>query len=120
MKVGKQHTIYGDALFEHKPTLRFLVWHYFYNKFINLERHKQAIYREKTYFLDKSITLEGIKVTYLAVIVDAKVAEVIKMRSETANLLKAISPQFVEFDPKTIDVKIGMEYNGEFIDEQKD
>lgn len=116
MRTSKQHAVYGDALFDHKPTLRFLIWHYFYNKFVDLERHKQVIYRDKAYFLDKTITMEGIEVKYLAVIVDSKVAEILKMRSATADVVKSASDNFVEFDPETTVVKIGMTYNGEFQD----
>lgn len=116
MKLSKQHVVYGDALFDHKPTLRFLIWHYFYNKFVNLERHKQVIYRDKTYFLDKTITMEGIEVKYLAVIIDSKVAEILKMRSSTADIVKSTSEQFIEFDPEYTLVQIGMVYDGEFKD----
>ena len=114
MRTSKQHIIYGDALFDHKPTLRFLMWNYFYNKFITRERHKETIYRDKTYFLDKSITMEGLEVKYLAIVDDSEVLEILKMKSETADLLKSISKQFVEFNPETTIVKVGMKYDGEF------
>ena len=120
MKISNQHVIYGDALFDHKPTLKFLIWHYLYNKFINTERHKQVIYRDKAYFLDKSITMEGLQVKHLAIIVDNKVVEILKMKSETADLIKSTSNQFIEFDPKTTLVKIGMTYDGDFKNEKKD
>lgn len=116
MKSKRQHAVYGDALFDHKPTLRFLIWHYFYNKFVDLERHKQAIYRDKTYFLDKTITMDGIEVKYLAVLIDSKVAEILKMKSDTADIVKSTSNQFIEFDPETTRVTIGMLYDGEFKD----
>jgi hypothetical protein len=120
MREKRQHVVYGDSLFDHKPTLGFLVWHYFYNKFINLERHKQAIYRDKAYFLDKTISLDGISVKYLAIVIDGEVVELLKMRSETADIVLSTSPKFVEFDPEKVIVKIGMKYDGEFKDAQKE
>ena len=120
MKISNQHVIYGDALFDHKPTLKFLIWHYFYNKFINTERHKQVIYRDKAYFLDKSITLDGIEVKHLAIVIDSEVVEILKMRSETAEIIKSTSDKYVEFNPDTTFVKIGMTYDGEFKNEKKD
>lgn len=117
MKISKQHVVYGDALFDHKPTLRFLIWNYFYNKFIDRERHKQAIYRDKAYFLDKSIDIDGLEVKYLAIVVDFEVVEILKMRSKTADIIKSVSSQFVEFNPETTIVKIGMKYDGAFKDE---
>jgi uncharacterized membrane protein len=120
MVAKRQHVIYGDSLFSHKPTLKYLVWHYFYNKFVNLERHKQSIYRDKAYFLDKTITMDGLEVTYLALIINSKVAEILKMKSETANLVKSTSKKFVEFNPDTTIVKVGMTYDGEFKNAQED
>jgi hypothetical protein len=116
MKVKRQHVVYGDSLFDHKPTLRFLIWNHFYNKFINLERHKQVIYRDKAYFLDKSITMEGLEVKHLAIVIDSKVVEILKMKSETADIVKSTSKKFVEFNPEITIVKIGMVYDGEFKD----
>lgn len=105
--MAKQQQIYGSELFQHKPTLRFLIWHYFYNKFINLERHKQSIYRQDAKFIDPEMILADINTKFLAVIKDDEVVEILRMQESAANKL-IDSDKLLEFDPSKKIIKIGM------------
>lgn len=110
--MARQHKIYGDELFQHKPTIRALVWHYFYNKFINLERHKKSIYRENAQFIDPELSLKNLKTKTLAVIKDGKVVEILRMQEDAANHLLSCDG-LSEFDPQKTIVRIGMELENE-------
>lgn len=105
--MAKQQQIYGDELYQHKPTIRFLIWHYFYNKFINLERHKKSVYREDAKFIDPEMILANIQTKYLAVVHNGEVTEILRLQESAANkLLEADG--LIEFDPTKDIVKIGM------------
>jgi hypothetical protein len=121
MGLIKEYKIYGDALFEHKPTIRALLLHFFYNKFINNERSKVSVYREKASFQDPNKLLEGIETKHVAIIIDGQVKELIRLQSHAADILLSKNAKFVEFDPQKISVKKGTEYkNSKFVVEEID
>jgi hypothetical protein len=120
MGFRKEYKIYGDALFEHKPTVRSLILHIFYNKFINKERSKVSVYREKASFQDPEKLLEGIETKHIAIVLDGKVKELIRLQSHAADILLSKGVKLIEFDPAKVKVKKGTEYkNSKFAVEDK-
>jgi hypothetical protein len=116
MGFKKEYKIYGDLLFEHKPTIRSLILHILYNNFIKKERAKLSVYRENAAFQDPSRQLESIPTKYVAMIVDGSVKEMIRLHENAANILLSNKTKLVEFDPQNVQVKKDMKYkNGKFI-----
>lgn len=110
MGFRKEYKIYGDSLFEHKPTIRSLVLHIFYKKFIESERAKVSVYRENASFTDPNKLLEGIETKHIAIVIDGKVKELIRLQSHAADILLSKKAKLVEFDPEKVQVKKGSEY----------
>lgn len=121
MGFKKEYKIYGDALFEHKPTIRSLILHIFYNKFINKERAKVSVYRENASFQDPEKLLQGMQTKHVAIVLDGKVKELIRLQSNAADILMTKGAKFIEFDPEKVRVKKGTEYkNSKFVEENID
>lgn len=117
MGFRKEYKIYGDLLFQHKPTIRALMLHFFYSKFIKRERTKLPVYRENAEFQDPDKSLEGIETKYIALVSDGKVAELIRLQTYAADILLSKKTKLIEFDPENILVKKGMLYKeNKFID----
>lgn len=117
MKFKKEYKIYGDMLFEHKPTIRSLVLHILYNRFINKERAKLSVYREDAKFIDPNRNLENIETKYIAIVSDGKVKELIRLQKHAADILLSKKIKLVEFNPEEVHVKKDMLYkDGKFVD----
>ena len=113
MKIGNEVKIYGDDLFAHKPTIKSIILNYLYSKFVKRERHKNSVYRENSKFVDRTIQVGDLEITNLAIVIDNKVVEVLRMQSRAANLLMDEDATLVEFDPKESIVAKGMRFTGE-------
>jgi hypothetical protein len=119
MGFKKEYKIYGDLLFQHKPTIKSLIMHILYNKFINNERAKLPVYRENAMFRDPNAQLETIPTKYIALVSDGTVKELIRLHEESANILLSKKTKMVEFSPEVNKVKKGMKYaNGKFYNEE--
>ena len=110
MGFRKEYKIYGDSLFQHKPTIRSLVLHIFYKKFIESERAKVSVYRENASFTDPNKILEGIETKHIAIVIEGKVKELIRLQSHAADILLSKKAKLVEFDPENVQVKKGYLY----------
>jgi hypothetical protein len=116
MGFKKEYKIYGDLLFEHKPTIRSLLLHVLYNNFIKRERAKLPVYRENASFQDPSRNLDSIPTKYVAMVSEGKVEELIRLHENAATILLSKNTKLVEFDPENIEVRKGMKYkNGKFL-----
>lgn len=118
MGFKKEYKIYGDLLFEHKPTIRSLILHILYNKFINKERAKLSVYRENAQFVDPNKDLDGLEIKYIALVSDGTVKELIRLQKNTADILLSKKTKLVEYDPESVIVKKGMKHkDGKFTQE---
>lgn len=118
MGFKKEYKIYGDLLFQHKPTIRSLIMHILYNKFINNERAKLPVYRENAMFKDPNASLDAIPTKYIALVQDGTVKELIRLHEESANILLSKKTKLVEFSPQIDKVKKGMKHaDGKFYNE---
>jgi hypothetical protein len=117
MGFKKEYKIYGDMLFQHKPTIRSLLLYMFYSKFIKRERTKLPVYREDAEFKDPDKILEGIDTKYIALVSENSVKELIRLQSFAADILIDKKTKLIEFDPQKTTVKKGMIYkNNKFVD----
>jgi hypothetical protein len=91
MGFKKEYKIYGDLLFEHKPTIRSLLLHVLYNNFIKRERAKLPVYRENASFQDPSRNLDSIPTKYVAMVSEGKVEELIRLHENAATILLSAS-----------------------------
>lgn len=113
MRIGKEVKIYGEELFAHKPTIRAIVLNYLYSKFIKRERHKNSVYREHAKFVDRSLQVGDLEITNIAIVIDNKVVEIIRMQTRAANLLMDEQASLIEFNPQEMFVAKGMTFTGE-------
>jgi hypothetical protein len=121
MGFRKEYKIYGDLLFEHKPTIRSLILHKLYGKFMNKERAKLSIYREDAEFVDPEKLLRDIETKYVALVVAGEVKELIRLQKHAADILLSKKTKMVEFNPEETVVKKGMFYKeNKFVDGEPD
>jgi hypothetical protein len=121
MGFKKEYKIYGDMLFQHKPTIRSLLLYMFYSKFIKRERTKLPVYREDAEFKDPDKILEGIETKYIALVSEGNVKELIRLQKFAADILLDKKTKLIEFDPQKTMVKKGMVYkNNKFVEEEPD
>jgi hypothetical protein len=121
MGFKKEYKIYGDLLFQHKPTIRSLILHILYNKFINSERAKLPVYRENAMFIDPDKKSDEIVTKYIALVLEGTVKELIRLNEDSANILLSKKTKLIEFDPEKQKVTKGMVYkNGIFEKEETD
>jgi hypothetical protein len=121
MGFRKEYKIYGDLLFEHKPTIRSLILHKLYGKFMNKERAKLSIYRENAEFVDPEKLLRDIETKYVALVINGEVKELIRLQKHAADILLSKKTKMVEFNPEETVVKKGMLYKeNKFVDGEPD
>jgi len=121
MSRKKEFEIYGGMLLEHKPNFRSLLFNYLYENFLKRKRYKESIYLEDAKFrLPENKQVQD-NLKYLAILNSKKqVIEIIRLNSETADMLLKPRNKMVEFDPKEKIVKIGMSYQDDsFIEKEK-
>jgi hypothetical protein len=121
MPFKKKKQIYGDLIKEFKPTIRGLLIELLRQKLFNLKRTKQAIYNPGSVFIPETDKFSYLPLTYLALVQDGVVVELIRVNIDAAKILTAKNTKFVEFDPKETVVKKGSKYvNKKFSEGQED
>ena len=110
-KKPKGYRIYGDLIQQHRPTIRSLILDILYKKFIKREKAKLSIYREDAKFQTPEQGPNGIPAKFLAVVIDNKVVDLLKMHPNAARNLLSEKSVVVEYDPSKIMLKIGMTYS---------
>lgn len=109
-KKPKAYRIYGDLLYQHRPTIRSLILDYLYKKFIKREKAKVSIYRENASFQFPQQGPNGVPAKHLAIVIDGKVVDLLKMHSSAADNLLSEDAILVEYDPTKTAFVIGMKY----------
>jgi len=121
MPFKKKKQIYGDLIKEFKPTIRGLLIQLLREKLFDLKRTKQAIYNPGSVFIPETDKFSYLPLTYLALVQDGVVVELIRVNIDAAKILTAKNTKFVEFDPKETVVKKGSKYvNKKFSEGQED
>jgi len=121
MPFKKKKQIYGDLIKEFKPTIRGLLIQLLREKLFDLKRTKQVIYNPGSVFIPETDKFSYLPLTYLALVQNGVVVELIRVNIEASKILTAKNTKFVEFDPKEIVVKKGSKYvNKKFSEGQED
>jgi hypothetical protein len=121
MPFKKKKQIYGDLIKEFRPTIRSLLLEILKQKLFNLRRAKQTVYNPGSVFIPETDKFSYLPLTYLALVQNGVVVELIRVNIEAAKILTSKKTKFIEFDPKEIAVKKGMTYlDKAFIESQED
>jgi hypothetical protein len=111
MPTKKELDIYGDLIYQHKPSIRSLLFGILQEKFFKLKRAKESFYVDKAAFVAKEDVLAQLPLKYLAILSNNEVVEMIRLNDDTAKLMLSKKTKLVEFDPTTTIVKKGMVYS---------
>ncbi len=118
---SKNRQMYGDLINEFRPTLRSLIFNILYAKFLELKRTKEPFQPESAKFRLPEESMPYSDIEYLAVVKSNKVVEMIRVNSNTANILKSRGVKFIAFDPQEIKVKKGMRLvEGQFVGDENE
>lgn len=110
MLFKKKKQIYGDLIKEFRPTIRGLLIELLRQKLFNLKRAKQTVYNPGSVFIPETDKFSYLPLTYLALVQDETVVEIIRVNIEASKILTSKKTKFVEFDPKETVVKKGLKY----------
>lgn len=110
MPFKKKKQIYGDLIKEFKPTIRGLLLQILMQKLFDLKRTKQTVYNQGSVFIPETDKFSYLPLTYLALVQEGIVVEMIRVNVEASKLLTSKKTKFVEFDPKETVVKKGLIY----------
>lgn len=121
MLFKKKKYVYGDLIREFKPTIRTLLLQILQEKLFSIKRSKQSVYNEGSVFTPQTDKFSHLPLTYMALVQGDVVVEMIRVNIDSAQVLSSKSTEFVEFDPKEVVVKKGMNYtNGTFTENNTD
>jgi hypothetical protein len=113
----KKRYVYGDLVKEFRPTIRSLLLQLLQEKLFTAKRSKQSIYNEGSVFIPQTDKFAHLPLKYMALIQDGVVVEMIRVNVDSAEVLASKKTAFVEFDPREVVVKKGMNYTGEHFTE---
>jgi hypothetical protein len=121
MLFKKKKYVYGDLIKQFKPTIRSVLLQLLQHKLFEAKRAKQSIYNEGSVFIPQTDKFSHLPLTYLALVQDGVVVEMIRVNIDSADVLASEATKFVEFDPKEVIVKKGMSYkDGAFTESATD
>lgn len=127
MPTKKEIELYGDLIYQHKPTIRSLLINILEEKLFNLKRQKQSVYLPGAVFIPEPDIVSSLPLTYIALIKDDTVMEMIRVNVETAELIIDKKIKKIPFDPQKNIVRRGYTWNKkegflekEVSDEQED
>lgn len=119
MATKKELRLYGDLVYQHKPTIKTILWTFLLDLFERKKRYKHPVNIDNTSIVDKlDIPREvSIDFVHMALIQDGVVMEMIKTNDYTSKLLRSKKTKVVVFDPTKIIVKKGMTYSDKMFSE---
>jgi hypothetical protein len=104
--------IYGDLIYEYKPTIRSLLMEMLQQKLFNMRVQKEDPSVPGAVFRPQQDELRNLPLKYLAIVENSSVVEMIRINENTAGWLLKDGVSLVEFDPKEVVVNKGMTYDG--------
>lgn len=119
MATKKELRLYGDLVYQHKPTIKTILWTFLLDLFERKKRYKHPVNIDDTSIVDKlNIPRElEIDFVHMALIQDGVVMEMIKTNDYTSKLLRSRKTKIVVFDPTRMIVKKGMNYSDKMFSE---
>lgn len=119
MLFKKRKQVYGDLIKEFRPSIGDLIIRILQQKLYNMKRTKKSIYNEGSVFIPQTDKFSYLPLTYMALIQDGVVIELIRVNADASKVLASKKTKFVEFDPKAVVVKKGMKYQDKMFVEVK-
>jgi len=110
MSKTKRKEIYGDLIYQYKPTIRSLLMDILQEKLVSMRMSKESPIREGAVFTPQADALGALPLRYLALVERGRVVEMIRINEHTAEWLLSDEVQLVPFDPKDVVVQKGMTY----------
>jgi len=110
MPFKKKKQIYGDLIKEFRPTIRGLLIELLKQKLFDLKRTKENIYNPGSVFIPETDRFSHLPLTYLALVQDVTVVEIIRVNADASKILTSRKTKFIEFDPRETVVKKGLKY----------
>lgn len=110
MPTKKELRLYGDLVYQHKPTIRTIVWQAMIEYFAKKNRYRKPPYINEVPLEEVISEQKGDlpMVSYFAVIRKGIVEEIIVVNYFIASLLKQRGVKFLEFNPEKERVERGM------------
>jgi hypothetical protein len=110
MPFKKKKQIYGDLIKEFRPTIRGLLIELLKQKLFDSKRTKEDIYNPGSVFIPETDRFSHLPLTYLALVQDETVVEIVRVNVDAAKILTSRKTKFVEFNPVETLVKKGLKY----------
>lgn len=117
----KDIVLYGDLIYQHRLSLKTVIKQLVLEYFNRRRGVKDSIYDESKSFSPPRDHLRELPLTYMAVVNNKKVLEMIRVDENTAQAMQKKGSKLVVFDPKQTIVKKGMSYiDDKFIEESNE
>lgn len=117
MATKKEIVLYGDLIYQHKISLKTVIRELILGYFNKKRGRKESIYDENKSFSPPRDHLRELPLTYMAVVNNKKVVEMIRVDENTARAMQQRGSKLIEFNPKEVIVKKGMSFiDNQFID----
>lgn len=118
MATKKEIRLYGDLVYQHRISLKTVIKQLVLDYFNRKRGVKDSIYDESKTFSPPRDHLRELPLTYMAIVNNKKVVELIRIDEKTAKAIQKKGSKLIEFDPRETVVKPGMSYIDEkFVDE---
>lgn len=121
MATRKELKIYGDLLYQHKPTIRSILLQLLINYFAKRNRQRRPVNIDNV-SLEQKIKEDNIfnlpehKINHFAIVSNKVVEQVIIVNPEIAELLKKRGTKIIWFDQNTDPVEKGTQFvDGKFL-----
>lgn len=116
----KDIALYGDLIYQHRISLKTVIKQLVLDYFNSKRGVKDTIYDENKSFSPPRDHLRELPLTYMAVVNNKKVLEMIRVDENTATAMQKKGSKLITFDPKEVAVKKGMSYIDEKFIEDTD
>lgn len=116
----KDIALYGDLIYQHRLSLKTVIKQLVLDYFNKKRGVKESIYDESKSFSPPRDHLRELPLTYMAVVNNKKVLEMIRVDENTAMAMQKKGSKLITFDPKQVSVKKGMSYIDEKFIEDTD
>ena len=117
MPTKKELRLYGDLIYQHKPTIKTVIWQLLIDYFAKKNRHRKSPYKSDAPL--ESIAKESSEppvMSHFAIVKNNSVKEIIVVNAKIAAMLRSRGIRFVEFDPQSEQVSRGTAFeNNKFV-----
>lgn len=122
MSTRKELRLYGDLIYQHKPTIKTILLKFLTDYFVKKNRHRRSAYIDERPLDDvvrEQITMP--EMAHFAIVKNNIVEEIIVVNQAIADTLRYKKIKFIEFSPTSELVYRGMPFeNGKFVDNKEE